>query len=156
MGLVVMLIFRRDSMTSELTPLQITTRRHCEADILTAGIYPEWLVRLQDVVFEGLPEDERNDWHVQIADAIAARGRDWPIILHAIHAAILRVCLGSAGSSAGVVQAVIDLHERAARGDPVPGAEWSKAAAEAVWSAAEAAAFPEIRDAILAEIMRPA
>jgi hypothetical protein len=32
----------------------------------------------------------------------------------------------------------------------------ARAAAEAVWSAAEAAAFPEIRDAILAEIMRPA
>ena len=33
--------------------------------------YPEWLALLQDTIFEGLPSPEHQDWHVQLADALA-------------------------------------------------------------------------------------
>ena len=111
--------------------------------------YPEWLARLQDRVFEGLPPEARLDWHVQIADAIAARKRDWQTILHAVHAAILRISYRTAGDAAGAVRAVIDLHERSAAGENIPIEDWS--AAE---SAAESAAHIGIRDGILAELTR--
>lgn len=89
--------------------------------------YPEWLARLQDTVFEGLPPEDRLDWHVQIADAIAARKRDWQIILRAVHAAILRISYRTAGSASEAVQAVLDLHEKAAEGEAIPDEEWSAA-----------------------------
>ena len=177
-------------MTSDtLTPLQIATRHHREADMLIAGTYgnetpdgwrgcsvgclaheigarrddhaavaahydyPEWLALLQDAVFEGLPQADRGGWHVDLADAIAARGRSWNVVLHAVHAAILRVSYRTAGSAAGAVQAVIDLHEAAVRGEPQDDAAWS-AAESAAWSAARSAAYREIADAVLAEVSR--
>lgn len=127
--------------------------------------YPEWLARLQDTVFEGLPPEARLDWHVQIADAIAARKRDWRTILHAVHAAILRVSYRTAGSASDAVRTVLDLHEKAAEGEAIPDEEWSaarSAAESATWSvarsvaesAAESVAYVEIRDGILAELVR--
>ena len=119
--------------------------------------YPEWLARLQDAVFEGLPPEARLDWHVQIADAIAARKRDWRTILHAVHAAILRVSYRTAGSASDAVRTVLDLHERAAEGEAISDAAWSaaeSAAESAAWSAAWSAAYVEIRDGILAELVR--
>ena len=136
--------------------------------------YPEWLARLQDTVFDGLPPEARLDWHVQIADAIAGRKRDWQIILHAVHASILRISYRNAGSASDAVRTVLDLHERAACGEAIPDASWMaawvaatsaaawSAAASAAWSTAESAAesasriaaYFEIRDAILAELTR--
>ena len=101
--------------------------------------YPEWLVWLQDRVSEGIPPEARLDWHVQIADAIAARKRDWQTILHAVHAAILRISYRTAGDAAGAVRAVIDLHERSAAGENIPIEDWS-AAEVAAWIVAERAA----------------
>jgi hypothetical protein len=127
--------------------------------------YPEWLVRLQDTVFEGLPADERNEWHVGLADAIAARGRDWPVILHAVQAAILRIsgrterADGWMASSARSVASAAEIAARsaaesAARSAMMSSATWNVSVSEA-WSAAEIAAYQEIRDAVLAEIVRP-
>ena len=112
--------------------------------------YPEWLALLQDTIFEGLPNGESAEWHVQLAEAIASRGGviNWQETLHRVHIGILRVSYHTAGSAQPVVQAVIDLHEAAIRGDSPDGAAWSAArsaarsAAElAAWSAAESAAW---------------
>ncbi len=182
------------STTTTLTPMQIATRRHRDADMLMAGTYarveddgwhgcsvgclahdlepswdhyeiavrghalvaetygyPEWLARLQETVFEGLPRDARPNWHVDLADAIAERGRYWGTILHAIHAAILRLSLRTAGEAADVVQTVLTLHERAAAGEPIAAAHWSTArsaaATRSVWSMAREPAESAARSA---------
>ncbi len=112
--------------------------------VADAAGYPEWLARLQDALFEGLPAGECEDWHVQIADALAARGREWPIVLHAVHAAILRISYRTAGPAQDAVQTVLDLHERAVRGEDASDDEWiaaESAAESAAWSAAERAAW---------------
>ena len=49
---------------------------------------PEWLIRLQDTIFEGLPPDERKEWHVQLAEAIPV-GKDLEPVRHLL--AIRRV-----------------------------------------------------------------
>jgi hypothetical protein len=141
----------------EIAPRQFTKAHGWTADNLHALVgdhygYPEWLARLQDQIFENLG-DERNDWHVQIADAIAERKRDWQIVLHAVHAGILRISYRTAGSAQGVVQTVLDLHERAIRGETVAADEWS-AAWSAARSAARSAAWSEIRDVVLDELVR--
>jgi hypothetical protein len=141
------------------------------AIVASAYDYPEWMACLQDAIFEGLPEPDRYDWHVQIADAIAARGRDWSIILHAVHAAILRIALPTAGDATQAVEAVLALHERAASGETIGDLEWSAAwsaaetaAESAAWSAARSAAasaawsaaWRQIRDTVLTEITKAA
>jgi hypothetical protein len=113
--------------------------------------YPEWLAHLQDNVFEGLPDDECNRWHLQLAEALydLPDNYDWQAARHRGHAAILRVALQHAGTAASVVQTVIGLHERAARGEAVSDEDWAEAAraaraaeaaAGATWAAREAAA----------------
>ena len=91
--------------------------------------YPEWLVWLQDVIFEGLPVGERERWHVQLFEVLAELpdDYDWKRARHRTHASILRVALRVAGDAREVVQRVLDLHERAARGDYVSDKEWSAA-----------------------------
>jgi hypothetical protein len=118
---------------------------------------PEWLLRLQDEVFEGLPEPEHQAWHRQVAEAFAKAPKpvDWQSLLHRVHVGILRVSYKTAGSAQEAVQNVIDLHERAMNGEQVGDEEWSaaeSAAWSAAWSAARSAAFQEIRDAILEAI----
>jgi hypothetical protein len=111
--------------------------------------YPEWLALLQDTIFEGLPNGQSAKWHVQLAEAIASRNGeiDWHETLHRVHVGILRISYRTAGSAAEAVQAVIDLHERAIRGEPTDETAWSaaesaarSAAWSAAWSAAESAA----------------
>ena len=143
--------------------------------------YPEWLALLQDAIFEGLPNGENSKWHVQLAEAVAALAADydWQRALHRVHVGILRISC-TAGSTQGAVQRVLELHERAGRGEDVSdedwsaarSAAWSAAAWAAAWSAARssaawaaawsarsaarsaawAAAFQEIRDAVLAAL----
>lgn len=142
--------------------------------------YPEWLALLQDAIFEGLPNGESERWHVQLAETIARlpADYDWQRALHRVHAAILRIAYRAAGAAHGVVQRVIDLHERAARGETVADELWSEARSEALsatsaarsaaesaawgaardaarsaaWSAAEGAAWQDIRDGVLAAL----
>lgn len=111
--------------------------------------YPEWLALLQDTIFEGLPNGESAKWHVQLAETLASLpdDYDWGLALHRVHVGILRISYRTAGSAAEVVQRVIDLHERAARGEAVSNEPWS--AAE---SAARSAAFQEMRDAVLSAL----
>lgn len=184
-------------MESNMTPLQIATRKHAKEDMLMAQTYGkmngtwkgcsigclahdlepdwsgdeikerghaliaskyydgnEWMARLQDTIFEGLPADKRSWWHVALADAVAKRGRDWQVVMHAVHIAILRISYRTAEQTANVVQDVIDLHERAMRAEVVSHDQWSaarSAARSAAWSA-WSAAYLEIAEAVLHEI----
>lgn len=47
-------------------------RLHCSihAELEYHGICPEWLARLQDIIFEGLPLDRAKSWPVEFAEAI--------------------------------------------------------------------------------------
>jgi len=124
---------------SKWSPEQIhTNSRHA----IVSGYYgyPEWLALLQDTIFEGLPNGESAEWHVQLAETLTALPNeyDWPAALHRVHIAILRV-IDSAQAQA-VVQQVIDLHERAIRGEQV---------ADKLWSAAERAAERAVRRAAI-------
>ena len=111
--------------------------------------YPEWLARLQDTIFEGLPKDVAPEWHVELAEVLnkTPDDYDWQAALHRVHIAILRTALNASGSAKEVVETVIDLHERAASGENVPDELWSAAwsaawsARAAAWSAARAAAW---------------
>ena len=68
--------------------------------------YPEWLVRLQDTLFE----NASTDIHVKLAEAIHPR-EDWTEVYHAIQYRILKeVALPHAGQSAEVVRQVMNLH----------------------------------------------
>lgn len=93
--------------------------------------YPEWLAHLQDLLFENLPGGENRQWHVDLAEAFPVNANA-QILLHEVHLAILRICYKTAGGSQEVVQAVMDLHERAAKGEQVTQAEWSAAQLAAV------------------------
>jgi hypothetical protein len=121
--------------------------------------YPEWLALLQDTVFEGLPngpKGENSKWHVQLAQTLAALPVefDWTAALHRVHAAILRISYVTAGTAQEAVKAVLDLHERAGRGEVVGDELWSaarsaawSAASSAAWSAASSAAWSAARSA---------
>jgi hypothetical protein len=127
--------------------------------------YPEWLALLQDAIFEGLPNGESAKWHVQLAEVLSALPDeyDWLAALHRVHVALLRVSYTNADSAQEAVQTVIDLHERAGRGEDVSVEQWSaaesaaesaarSAARSAAESAAESAAYQEMRDGILAAL----
>ena len=133
-------------LAHDLEPLWSADRISQEGHELIANAYdyPVWLARLQDAVFEGLPSNRRASWHVLLADAIAARKRDWETIEHAVQASILRISYVTAGVARQVVQRVIDLHEAAIAGGIVSSEDWSAArsarsARSAAWSAAESA-----------------
>ena len=124
--------------------------------------YPEWLALLQDSIFEGLPNGESAKWHVLLAESLAKTPADydWQAALHRVHAAILRISYKTAGTAQEVVNRILDLHERAGRGEKVTDELWSaaesaaesaarSAAESAARSAARSAAYREIRDGVL-------
>jgi hypothetical protein len=117
--------------------------------------YPEWLAQLQDTIFEGLPNGESAKWHVLLAETLAETPADydWQAALHRVHAVILRVSYKTAGTAQEVVHRVLDLHERAGRGEAVADELWNAAesaarsAARAAESAARSAAESAARSA---------
>jgi len=84
--------------------------------------YPEWAVRLQDTIFEGLPEDNRKEWHLNFSKAVSGV-TDWQSTLHKIHCAILDCALETAGPVKSVVLMVRKLHEDQC----TDGEKWSAA-----------------------------
>ncbi|WP_299076647.1 hypothetical protein [uncultured Paraglaciecola sp.] len=104
--------------------------------------YPEWLVHLQDSLFE----NTEKDIHVKLAKAIKPRD-NWKSVMHVIHWRILQeVTLPVAGSSKDVVQQVINLHKT----ESEESAAWSaarSAADSAADSAAESAAWSAAKSA---------
>ena len=107
--------------------------------------YPEWMVLLQDEIFEGLPEGDRSEWHVDVARAVS-KVTDWQAALHRVHCAILDVALETAGSLKPQVQAVRDLHAAQEKNPEKWSAAWS-AARSAAWFAARSAAMSAARSA---------
>lgn len=89
--------------------------------------YPEWLARMQDTIFETLPngpKGENSQWHVQLAEAIAALpdDHDWKRARHRIYYAIL----GLAPQHLYGMTEVRKLHMRAANGENVSQKEWDQ------------------------------
>ncbi|MFB0357382.1 hypothetical protein ABVD92_20140, partial [Xanthomonas euvesicatoria] len=122
------------------------------ATVADARALPEWLIRLQDALFEGLPADERGSFHVELAKRIPI-GVDLAPVQHLI--AIARIdrmlALQRAALSAGhpdrVTQAITQVvsaleagrrfHEDAAGVDGV--VESAAAAADSAAAAARSA-----------------
>ena len=121
---------------------------------------PEWLIHLQDRIFEGLPLEDRKKWHVQLAEAIPV-GIDLEPVRHKL--AIMRmdklIALQQRNIGASnIVQQTIDVlnivrqcHEAELSKDScdwaaaVVAADWSawsawSASAASAWSASESAA----------------
>ena len=114
---------------------------------------PEWLIHLQDRIFEGLPLEDRKKWHVQLAEAIPV-GIDLEPVRHKL--AIMRmdklIALQQRNIGASnIVQQTINVlnivrqcHEAELSKDScdwaaaVVAADWS--AAWSAWSAARSAA----------------
>lgn len=110
---------------------------------------PEQLARLEDAIFEGLPNGMAKRWPEKFLSAIKP-GADLSLVRHRFAAWLL-----SAGSgllkivpeNKSFIAAVAALHQRAGRGEIVSDAEWSAArsaawaVAESAWSDAESAAW---------------
>jgi hypothetical protein len=99
--------------------------------------YPEAAHRLQEAIFEGLPETERANWHVAFAEK-AATVTDWQTVIDRIILTSLRIAEAHDTSESKVVAAVIDLYERRLNGDNPSDAEWV-AAWDAAWAKRDAA-----------------
>jgi hypothetical protein len=101
--------------------------------------YPEAAHRLQEAIFEGLPEAERADWHVAFAEK-AATVTDWQTVIDRIILTSLRIAEPHDKSEGKVVAAVIALYERRLSGDNPSEADWAAArAARAARADADAA-----------------
>src|SRR3990167_6216827 len=102
--------------------------------------WPEWLVRLQDTIFEGLPATDRGAWHVALAEAVPV-GVDLTKAYHRICARMLREVSwpkdrpDDQWGCAVAVRRVAELHEAST-------AAWSaeSAARSAEWAAESAGA----------------
>jgi hypothetical protein len=112
--------------------------------------WPEWLVRLNDTLFEGLPEDERNDFHVALREAVPV-GVDLEPVRHKLAIRrLMRVraiveALPSADYISAVIAAingVLRLHEAESGGNVCTLDDWS-AARSAAWAAARSAESAE-------------
>jgi hypothetical protein len=105
--------------------------------------YKEWTHRLQEKVFESLPEKYAKDWHVQFAEKMETV-KDFDALYHSFMIGVLEVALPH--DKYGVVQPVIDLHRDYQSATPEDWEEVADAArdaaeADAAWDAAWAAAW---------------
>ena len=70
--------------------------------------YEEWTHHVQEAVFEGLPEDDAINWHVQFADKMLTV-KNFEVFYHSFMIGVLKIVLPH--DKHGVVQPVIDLHK---------------------------------------------
>jgi hypothetical protein len=111
---------------------------------------PEWLERLRDMIFEGLPSDKRSWWHVELAKSLPVN-REWQPYYHLICIGILDMSLRYKETwgeeykdqCVNAIEAVRTLHKESAAWS----ATWSAESAE---SAARSAAYVELAEMIIA------
>jgi hypothetical protein len=84
---------------------------------------PEWLVHLEDVVFEGLEQKAGTGWHVAFAETIPV-GVDLSRTLHLLLAWLLSKEVLRGHADQPTVAAVRDLHLRVISGGTVTKDEW--------------------------------
>jgi hypothetical protein len=99
-----------------------------------AGI-PLWAAKLQDRIFEGLPNKDRATWHVECIEAYQ-HVTDWDKVLDLFLISILEGV--KKHDKSNIVQPVIDLLKRRLAGEDV-GKEIKRAADAAAYAAASAA-----------------
>jgi hypothetical protein len=111
------------------------------AMLAAALAWPEWLVRLQDGVFEGLPADAAREWPLRLARAVPEGADLSPALGMFLSRSLREVALPVAGASAGVVERVAAAWETGWRKDSPAAAEAAAAAAAEAAGAAEEAAW---------------
>ena len=100
---------------------------------------PEWLLRLEDCIFERLPLDDRLEWPGRLISAIPV-GVDLELVRYRWRVSLLQRRIDAGRDPGGVVSRVRDLCLRAGSGDAPRASEWSKAEAAAAMAAAYLAA----------------
>ena len=105
---------------------------------------PEWLARLEDTIFEGLPKKEAMEWPLRFSKAIPV-GVDlepikWQFCAYVLGQNIEQVLTLDIADDlkkqvVDSIRGVLSLHETA-----IQTGKWDGSAAESAWSAAESAA----------------
>ena len=112
---------------------------------------PEWLARLEETIFEGLPEEDAKLFPRQFAEAINLNA-DLEKVKAPFVIFVLRHCRDRAfDDGKAAIDACIALWRRVADGVAVSTGDWSaarSAAESAAWSA-ESAAYQVYRDELL-------
>jgi hypothetical protein len=129
----------------------LVTEYSRHADYETKLGIPEWLARLEDTIFEGLPKKEAMLWPTAFAKAVPV-GKDlnpikWKFCAFILSRNIERVLTLNIENSlkkqvVDAIRGVLDLHEKAIR-----TGKWDESAASAAASAASAAASAAARSA---------
>ena len=101
---------------------------------------PEWLLRLEDRLFERLPLEARLEWPGRLIGAIPV-GVDLEPVRYRWRASLLQRRIDAGADPGGVVSRVRDLCLRAGSGDMPSASEWRDARAEALAALAAAEAW---------------
>ena len=126
-------------------------RSDYHAVVAEAAGWPEWLVYLNDTLFEGLPAGEREQFHVELRKRVPV-GVDLTPVLHEIAVARMDRLLADKivqGDSAMVaaINGVRELHVAQTAAESAAWSEAESAAESAAWSEAESAARSAARSA---------
>ena len=116
--------------------------------------YEEWTHHIQEAVFEGLPNEDAINWHVQFAEKMETV-KDFDAFYNSFMVGVLEIALPH--DKHGVVQPVIDLHKNFGNATPDDWKEVAEAARDAAakeaaweaWAAARADAWQKIKYAFL-------
>ena len=123
---------------------ELKTEYSNHADYETKLGIPEWLARLEDTIFEGLPVGEAKEWPVQFAEAIPVgvnlESVKWEFGAFLMKENIERVLSLDISEElkkqiVDAIRGVLSLHENA-----IKTGVWDESAAKSAWSAAKSAA----------------
>lgn len=109
------------------------------------GLWPEWLARLEDVIFEGLPYEEARRWPVRVgqavpvgADLTLVKWRFCAFLLNENIERVLSLDIADAlkGQVVSAIRRVLAVHTQA-----IVTGKWDESTAESAKSTAESAAW---------------
>jgi len=121
----------------------LTIKHDDHAEYAKALGVPEWLARLEDTLFENLPEKESKEFPVKLLKVIPVgvnlESVKWKFSAFILKENIERVLLLKIEDKlkeqvVNAIKGVLNLHEKA-----VETGKWDESAAESAWSAAESA-----------------